>query len=61
MLCRNLIRHVLCLYIVAFEVDAGHTDAVLLGRRIFDRIRRRTVHVVPDFGDRVTGDADPLF
>lgn len=48
-------------YLDAFEIVAGHTDAVLLGRRIFDRIHSRTVHVVPDVGHRVPGDTHPVF
>jgi len=48
-------------YLDAFEIVVGHTDAVLLGRRIFARIHCRTVHFVPDFSHRVPGDTRPVF
>lgn len=51
----------LLLFIDAFEIVVGHTDAVLLGCRIFDRIHSRTVHNVPDVGHRVPGDTRPVF
>ena len=48
-------------YLDAFEIVVGHTDAVLLGRRIFTRIHCRTIHFIPDVGHRVPGDTRPVF
>lgn len=48
-------------YLDASEIVVGHTDAVLLGCRIFARIHCRTVHFVPDVGHRVPGDTRPVF